>query len=215
MAEGPEQQRQVGELGDTGSKLVHDVLLAWTRDNVFLYDAAGTKIPVLLEDQTDADGKARAINIADGKFLLDDKHAELRFAPNDLTSVDTDAALRGVIQITLDTLALADANPDARENAVLKLGNSKKLKNIPVLQARLGKETDPAVIRAINEAIAMLQLGDTDSKVQITALQQLATLKSSAAWTWLKHLWKIRRRCPKSSPRQKERWARLTPTSPP
>ncbi|HEV2693940.1 MAG TPA: urea ABC transporter permease subunit UrtB [Verrucomicrobiae bacterium] len=178
VAEGPEQPKLVGELGDSGSKLVRDVLVAWTRDNVFLYDAAGTKIPVLLEDQTDADGKARAINIADGKFLLDDKQAELRFAPNDLTSVDTDATLRGIIQVTLDTLALADANPDARQNAVLKLGNSKKLKNIPVLQARLGKETDPAVTRAINEAIAMLQLDDADPKVQISALQQLARLKS-------------------------------------
>ncbi|MBW8864714.1 MAG: urea ABC transporter permease subunit UrtB [Verrucomicrobia bacterium] len=178
MAEGLDQQKLVGELGDTGSKIVHDVLVAWTRDNVFLYDAAGTKIPVLLEDQTDADGKARAINIADGKFLLDDKKAELRFAPNDLSSVDTDAALRGVIQLTLDSLALADANPDARENAVLKLGNSKKLKNIPVLQARLGKETDPSVIRKINEAIAMLQLGDADPKIEVVALQQLATLKS-------------------------------------
>jgi urea transport system permease protein len=188
LAEGAEQQKLVGELGDTGSKLVRDVLIAWTRDSVFLYDTNGTKIPVLLEDQTDADGKARALNIADGKFLLDDKKQELRFSPTDLNSVDTDAALRTVIQQTLDTLALADPDPDARENAVLKLGNSKKIKSIPILQARLAKETDLTVKRDINEAIAMLQLADADPKIQIAAAQKLGALKSIGSLDMVKAL---------------------------
>ncbi len=188
LADGVEQQQLVSELGDTGSKLVHDVLVAWTHDAVFLYDAGSTKIPVLLEDLTDADGKARAINIADGKFLLDAQKHELRFAPTELTSADTDAALRTVIQQTLDTLALADPDPDSRQNAVLKLGNSKKLKNIPVLQARLAKETDVPVKRAINEAIAMLQLGDADPKIQAAAAQHLGELKSIGSLDMLKAL---------------------------
>lgn len=188
LAEGGEQRKLVGELGDTGSQLVHDVLVAWTHDNVFLYESGGAKIPVLLEDQTDADGKARAINIADGKFLLDAQKRELRFAPTELTSVDTDAALRSVIQQTLDTLALANPDPDARQNAVLKLGNSKKLKNIPVLQARLAKETDVPVKRAIKEAIAMLQLGDPDPKIQAAAAQHLGELKSIGSLDMLKAL---------------------------
>jgi urea transport system permease protein len=188
LAEGAEQQKLVAELGDTGSKLVRDVLIAWTRDSVLLYDTNGTKIPVLLEDQTDADGKARAISIADGKFLLDDKKQELRFSPTDLNSVDTDAVLRTVIQQTLDTLALADPDPDARENAVLKLGNSQKIKNIPILQARLAKETDLTVRRDIHEAIAMLQLADADPKIQIAAAQQLAALKSIGSLDMVKSL---------------------------
>ena len=188
LADGLEQQKLVSELGDTGSKLVHDVLVAWTRDNVFLYESGDAKIPVLLEDQTDADGKARAINIADGKFLLDAQKRELRFAPTELASADTDAALRTVIQQTLDTLALADSDPDARQNAVLKLGNSKKLKNLPVLQARLARETDVSVQRSIKEAIAMLQLGDADPKIQAAAAQQLAALKSIGSLDMVKTL---------------------------
>ena len=188
LAEGVEQRKLVSELGDTGSKLVHDVLVAWTRDNVYFYETAGTKIPVLLEDQTDAEGKARAINIADGKFLLDAQKRELRFAPTELTSAETDAALRAVIQQTLDTLALADPDRDARQNAVLKLGNSSKLKNIPVLEARLAKETDAAVKRAIHEAIAMLQLGDADPKTQAAAAQHLGELKSIGSLDLVKGL---------------------------
>ena len=187
-AESADQPMLVSELAESNFKVVRDVLVAWTRDGVFLYETNSLKIPVLLEDQTDANGNARAIRIDDGKFLLDDKNQELHFGANDLNSVDTDAALRGVIQQTLDSLALADADPDARENAVLKLGNSQKPKNIPILQGRLAKEKDPAVVRAINEAIAMLQLGDADPKVQVAAAQQLATLKSIGSLDMLKSL---------------------------
>jgi urea transport system permease protein len=179
LAEGPEQQQLVGELADTGSKLAHDVLIAWTRDSVYLYDVGdGHKIPVLLEDQADAEGKARAIRIDDGKFLTDDKKQELRLSATDQTSAETDNALRTVIRQTLDMLALADPDPEARASAVSKLGNSQKLKYIPVLQARRAKETDTMVRKFIDEAIAMLQLGDPDPKVQIAAAQQLAALKS-------------------------------------
>lgn len=64
----------------------------------------------------------------------------------------------------MDTLALSDPDPDARSSAVLKLGNSQKLKNIDVLQGRLTKEKDASVLKNINESIAMLQLGDADRK---------------------------------------------------
>jgi len=188
LAEGAEQQKLVAELGDTGSKVAQDILLAWTRDGVYLYETGDVKIPVLLEDQLDADGKARAIRIDNGQFVLDDQKKELRFAAADLTSADTDSALRGLIQQTLDSLALSDPNPDARESAVMKLGNSQKLKNIPILQARLEKETDASVKRTIGQAIAMLQLGDSDPKVQIAAAQQLAALETIGSLAMLKAL---------------------------
>ncbi len=179
LGEGTEQQQLIGEISETGSKLVHNVLLAWTRDSVYLYDAGnGSKLPILLEDQTDADGKARAIRIDNGKFLTDDKNQEVHLNATDLTSAETDTALRALINKAMDTLALSDPDPDARSSAVLKLGNSQKLKNIDVLQGRLTKEKDASVLKNINESIAMLQLGDTDPKIQIAALQQLATLKT-------------------------------------
>src|SRR5262249_55190379 len=78
LSEGDEQQTNLTQLADSGSKFVHDVLSAWTRDSVYIYEAAGEKTPVLLEDQQDADGKARGIRISDGQFLKDDKGQELR-----------------------------------------------------------------------------------------------------------------------------------------
>src|SRR5450432_1425743 len=91
LSTGDDQQKLLNELGDTGSKLVSDVLQVWTRGGIYSYDASdGSKIPVELEDQPDADGKARAIRIADGKFITDATGKELRFADSDLTAADTD-----------------------------------------------------------------------------------------------------------------------------
>jgi urea transport system permease protein len=188
QADGSAQKQLITELAATGSKTVREVLLAWSRDGVAIYELNGAKIPVMLEDQTDADGKARAVRIDTGKFVVDAKNVELRFGPTDLNTVDTDANMRVALQVGMDTLALADADPDARANAVQKLGNSQKLKNIPLLEARQALETDALVKKTIKEAIAMLQLGDPDAKVQMAAAQQLAELKSIGSVDALKAL---------------------------
>ncbi|MBU6401157.1 MAG: hypothetical protein KGS61_12625, partial [Verrucomicrobia bacterium] len=61
LSKGAAQQKLLGELGDSGSAVVREVLLAWTRDSVYLFEATNAvPIPVLLEDQQDAAGKARA-----------------------------------------------------------------------------------------------------------------------------------------------------------
>ncbi|HEY5040521.1 MAG TPA: urea ABC transporter permease subunit UrtB [Verrucomicrobiae bacterium] len=176
---GDERQKLLNKLGETGSKLVGDVLFAWTRDGVYFYEAPdGSKIPVTLEDQQDADGKARAIRIVDGQPVKDASGKELRFTDSDLNSVDSDMRLRSTIQQTLDMLALSSPDPDARWSAATKISNSQKESYIPLLQARLTKETDVRVIKAIHEAVALLQLMDSDPTVKINAIQQLGALGS-------------------------------------
>jgi len=79
---------------------------------VFIYEAPdGSKVPVLLEEQQDADGKVRAIRILDGQFLKDAKGVDLRFASNDLNTTDVDMRLRSAIQQTLDSLDLVEPGP--------------------------------------------------------------------------------------------------------
>ncbi len=179
LSSGAGQQQLLNELGDTGSKLVSEVLLAWTRDGVYFYSPPdGSKIPVMLEEQQDADGKARAIRLVDGQPVKDEAGRELRFTDSDLTAVDTDMRLRSAIQQTLDMLALSNPDPDARWSAITKISNSQKESYIPILQARQTKETDERVKKAIYEAVALLQLADNDPAVKINAIQQLAALGS-------------------------------------
>ncbi len=179
LSEGAEQQKLLAELGDSGSRPVRDLLAAWTRDEILLYRGPdGSKIPVVLEEQQDSSGKARAIRVDNGRFLADAAGRELRFGSNDLNAVDTDMRLRSVIQQAMDALTLADPDPDARRSAVVKLGNSQKLKYVALLKMRLGKEGDGDVRKAIEESIALLQLGESDSAVKIAAINRLAQLKA-------------------------------------
>ena len=179
VSEGPEQQRILSELADSGSKIASDVLNAWSHDGVYLYTALdGAKVPVLLEENEDTEGKKRALRIDDGQYLKDDHGTILRFGVSDLNPADTDMRLRSAIQQTLDTLALSAPAPDSRRSAALKLGNSQKLRYLPVLQARLAKEPVQGVKKALAEAIATLQLGDADIQVQVAAVQELARLKA-------------------------------------
>ncbi|HZI30915.1 MAG TPA: urea ABC transporter permease subunit UrtB, partial [Candidatus Binatia bacterium] len=138
--------------------------------------------------QQDADGKARAIRIIDGKFVTDASGKELRFGDSDMDTADTDMRLRSTIQQTIDMLALANPDVDARRSAVAKLGNSQRESYVPILQARLAKEKNAAVKRTIHESIALLQLGDHDPTVQAAAAAQLAALKSIGSLDNLKRL---------------------------
>jgi len=189
LSAGPEQQKLISQLANSESRLARDVLAAWTQDQIVLYDApGGATIPVILEDQQDADGKARAIRIDTGAALHDAKGAEIRFASGDLNSVDTDMRLRSSVAQAIDSLTLADPDPDARRSAVVKLGNSQKRKYIPVLEARLAREPDADVRKALQESVALLQLGDPDPANQIAAAGRLAELKALGSIDVLRHL---------------------------
>jgi urea transport system permease protein len=188
LGTGEEQQKEITRLADTGSALVRDVLTAWPRDRVVIYESGGEKIPAVLEEEADADGKSRGIRIDTGEFLKDEKGQALHLGTTDVTAVDTDARLRGVIQQALDLLALSAPDPDKRRAAVLKLGNSGKEKNISLLQARLKKESNSAVKRSIKEATALLELGNTNSAVQISGVNDLSHLKSIGSLENLKRL---------------------------
>jgi len=189
LSEGPEQQKLLGELADSGSKLAADVLNAWVRDGVYLYEAPdGSKVPVMLEEGEDAGGKVRAQRISDGKYLRDAQGGEARFAAADLTAAETDMKLRSAIQQTLDMLALADPEADARRSAALKLGNSQKQRYIPLLEGRLSKEGDASVRKALLEAVALLQLSGSDIKLQSAAAQKLGKLQAIGCLQTLKAL---------------------------
>jgi urea transport system permease protein len=189
LSEGPEQQRLLNELAASGSRLARDVLSAWTHDEILLYQApGGAKIPVMLEEQQDGQGKARAIRVDTGRSLTDAKGQELRFASGDIDSIDTDMRLRSAIQQVLDSLTLADPDPDARHSAVVKLGNSGKAQYLPALRARLAIETNTDVRRALDEGIAFLQLNDPDPGIKVAAINRLAELQAVGSLDRLKQV---------------------------
>jgi urea transport system permease protein len=196
LAEGSEQQKLLAELSDSGSKFAAEVFTAWLRDGVYIYSSTdGSKTPVLLEEAQDTDSKSRVLRIDNGEFLKDPQGADLHVASSDLSPADTDMRLRSTIQQTIDTLTLSDPNPTARRSAVLKFGNSQKMGYIPLLQKKLSGEKESEVKKAIQEAIALLQLSSTDTKVQVAAVDELGRLKSIGSLDRLRAL-AAKRDCP-------------------
>ena len=179
LSQGAKRQALLNQLADTGSHLAATVLTAWTMSEVYLYVLPnGTKVPVMLGSQQDAAGRSRAIRIDNGKSLENAQGKVLRFGDTDLNPAMTDMRLRRHIQTVLDTLALADPDPDARRAAATKLGNSDKDAYIPVLKRRLTLEKNSKVRKALREAIACLQLNDPNPAVQLAAVNQLAALNA-------------------------------------
>jgi urea transport system permease protein len=180
LSTGDDQQKLLNDLALNPSKVVHDTLISWTRDEIYIYETpnGGPKVPVLLEDQQNADGKVRAFRIDNAKVLADDAGKEMLFDPTELNSVDKDMRLGSAIQQALDTLALADPSVGVRSEAVQKLGKSQKTQFVPILQARLPKENDSAVKKALEIAIATLQIHDTNVSAQLAAIAQLSKLNA-------------------------------------
>jgi urea transport system permease protein len=180
LGTGDDQQKMLNDLALNPSKIVHDTLFSWTRDEIYLYQTPndGPKVPVLLEEQQNADGKVRAFRIDTAKVLTDGTGKELLFDPSELSTVDTDMRLRSAIQQALDTLALADPNVSVRSEAVQKLGKSQKTQFVPILEARLPKENDSRVKKALEVALATLKLHDSNPGTQMEAIGQLSKLNA-------------------------------------
>jgi len=180
LASGDEQQKSLNDLADHPSKLVNATLLAWTKSEIFIYETPndGPKVPVTIEEQQNADGKSHAIRLDTGKPLTDDKGAPLSFDTNDLNPVDTEMRTMSAIGQVLDALALADPNATIRSDAAAKLGKSRKPQYIPIIQARLDKEKDGKVKKALRIALANLNLNNPDPVVKIKGINELSHLSA-------------------------------------
>ncbi len=173
LATGDQQTAMIGQLTDTSDvAVVKEILTDWIKGGVYLHqNSDGTMIPFTIEP-------SGPVQIDNGKPL----------AATETTPVDTDSHLRRAVRSTLDLLALADPDPNLRRSAVMKLGMMQRASNLPALQARLAKETDGSVRQALEEAISIIGLGDSDPKVQIDAIKKLSALDSISSLDLLKGL---------------------------
>ena len=179
----------VKKLVDAGTDpLVELALSAWRQGGVFIYETNDTRTPFMLDAQTDGDGLARALRLADGEQLKDPAGKPLKFAATDLTPADTTSKLRKTIKTTLDLFSLANPNPKMRRDSVTKLGQEQNSEYLPFFEARLPKETDKEVRRALEEAVALTGIAHDDSKVRVPAVRRLAELRSINSLQFLQKL---------------------------
>ena len=183
-----EQQNLIKQLIGADDPVIEQALIAWRGGSLYLLETNDTKIPFLLEAQTDTDGLAKGVRIADGEVFKDASGKPLLFSATDLTAADANARLRKAIRTTLDLFALGNPNPKMRRDAVTKLGQEQNVDYLPHFVERQKVEQDKEVIRALAEAVATTQLVDENANVRNSAIALLGQMRSINALTFLQKL---------------------------
>jgi urea transport system permease protein len=167
------QTALIGQMTETSDPmLVKTILTDWIKGGVYLHqNSDNSVVPFTIE-------KDSPVRIDNGQPLTATEN----------TPVDTDSRLRRTVRSVLDLLALVDPDPNLRRSAVMKLGMMQRASNLPALQARLDKETNRSVHQALEEAIAIIHLSDSDPAIQIAAIKQLTALDSISSLDLLKGL---------------------------
>jgi urea transport system permease protein len=183
-----DQAELVNKLSSSNDPLVAQTLAAWRVGEVFIHEADGVKTPFLLEKQTDATGKARAVRIVDGEEIRSSAGQALSFAASELTPADTSRALRKVIKQTLDLMSLSNPDPKFRRDSANRLGFEQNPEYLPFFETRLKTESEPMVRKALAEAVAITQLASNDPKLRKAGARQLGELRSISAQTLLRKM---------------------------
>jgi urea transport system permease protein len=176
----------ISSLMGQADESIGDLFIAWRKDELFVHTAPdGTKTPVHLIGEKDGDGTQNAIRVADDKPFTGPDGKPLRLAAGDLAAVEHTTAIRRAMKLVLDLVDLASSDFGKRLQAVQTIGLGQDATKLPALQARIPKETDPRVQKALVEAVALIQLKDTKTEVKLAALTQLKSLHSLASADFL------------------------------
>lgn len=169
-------------------------LNAWRGGELYLVEtAAGQKIPATLAPAaahapSAAADQLVALAVADGRPVADGAGVPLLFAPKQLKPLDTTAQLRRAIRDVLEVAGVSDPRPQIRRESIERLGQSRKVEHLPLLQARLKIEKASVVKQALVEAIAFIQLADPVLEVRLLAIQTLGDAHSLSAASRFKEM---------------------------
>lgn len=165
------------------------LLDAWKSDTIFVYKIDDEhKVPVTLVDGKDSEDKQAALRVDDAQPLLDKDGKPVRLVAADLDAAEHDSNLRGTMKGVLDMLALANPDREQRVQAINTIGMSQEAEKLPALLKLQQTEKDGSVLRALREAVALIQLKDEKPEVQISAAGTLGKMGSIRSQDSLKQL---------------------------
>lgn len=176
--------------------LVEQALSAWRGGLVYILETNETKIPIILDAQTDTAGLAGATKVLDGQPFRGPGNEILKFSATDLTPAETSSKLRKSIKTTLDLFSLSNPNPKMRRDAVIKLGQAQNADYLPFFEERLKIEQDKEVGRALHEAIALTGLATADDQGKAAAAKRLGELRSITSLSFLQEVKQEARKTP-------------------
>ncbi len=166
----------VTSLTGNPDEAIPPLLEAWRTDNLFVYQDGAAAIPVQLTGDKDAEGARTALRVDNGEPLKDSAGRPLRLATSGLKAVDHTSSLRRAMKGVLDVFDMVSPDVARRLKAIQAFGLAQDATKLPILQERLGVETDPKALRFLREAVALIQLKDPKDDVKLAALAELKAL---------------------------------------
>ena len=183
---GAKQQQLIRSLAGRADESIAALLVAWRSDRLFIYTSPdGVRVPVEVAGDPDSEGRHALRRIDTGEAWVDASGSTARVPLEQLSPVEHTAALRRAMKSVLDVIDLAAADPGRRLRAIQTIGQTQDGEKLAALQERLGLEPDPAVKRALREAVALVQLKHADRSVRRDALTELRELHSLASTDYL------------------------------
>lgn len=168
-------------------------LVFWREDKLYVLPPMGAEpasVVFYLSETKDSQGKYAPLNLLTGQPVAGPDGKPLSLDPYDLTSVPHDSELRSVMKQVLDQMALVDENPSVRIKAANAIGLSQDAAKLPTLRARIPAEQDPNVLVAMREAVALIQINDSDISVKKEGLEELTRLHTLSSYDILARLLK-------------------------
>lgn len=184
-----EQAALVRGLSDRPGPLALDLLSRWKEGGLYVFETPdGGRIPVALSGDTGADGRQGAMRIEDHSPLTDPSGQPLRLTPSELELAETDSNLRRAMKDVADMAALTDPDPRRRRQAAQDIGLTQDPGKRQTLQRARTTESDRHVARALDEALALVQLRSESAADRVDGCSTLGRLGSIAAQDALKSL---------------------------
>jgi len=170
MASGDEQTALIEEIESYGDPVIAEIYQAWRTGGIYTLKS---NTDLLLLEFT---AQQEWVLVADGELVS--------LAEGDVAKVKKERAKRSVRKLMkgiIDTLGLKATDASVRIDSAIKMGRSQKLEFVPALEARLIVETSSEVKEAVKEALAISLLKNGNADQKLTAVKDLAAMKSIAA----------------------------------
>ena len=177
-----EQAALVRGLSAQPSPVALDLLARWKEGGIYIFDTPeGERVPIVLAGEPDGEGRQGAKRVADDQVLRDAGGTEVRVLAADLELAETDSNLRRAMKDVSDMVALKDADPRLRAKAAQDIGLEQNIEKLEVLKAARASEKDGAVSRALDEAVALVQLRSESQDDRLAGCATLGRLGSIPA----------------------------------
>jgi urea transport system permease protein len=159
----------------------------WKEGLVFIYEAEdGTVVPVLMGDKIEGTRKIAIRKLSDDAPLSDGDGNPIGVTKFELDLADTSSKLRKAMREVSDLAAMADPDVEKRLKAIENSWIGQNQEKLPGLLELQKIETDPKAKKALEQAIAIINLRSGEKEKRLKAADFLGKRGSLPAFDLLK-----------------------------